>query len=141
MKKIFVDTDVIIDVFTERSPHFNFASRLFNLIEQKRVEAFTSPVVLTNLFYILGKNASLQKAWMILRKVHLLVGVLPVDNQTIERALNSHFSDFEDAIQYYTALQNGIPVLVTRNVKDYVETDLTVHTPQEYLAFLALNGN
>ena len=141
MNKIFVDTDVIIDVFAERDPHFNFASKLFYLIEQKRVEAFTSPVVLTNLFYILGKDASVQKAWVMIRKVHLLLGVLPVDNQIIEKALNSQFSDFEDAVQYYTALQNGIPVLVTRNIKDYVGTDLAIHTPQEYLTLLAQTGN
>ena len=51
----------------------------------------------------------------------------------IDKALNSDFSDFEDAIQYYTALEYGIPVILTRNIRDYKKASIVVQTPESYL--------
>ena len=66
-------------------------------------------------------------------KFKTLVNVLSVDNKTIDLAIASDFHDFEDAIQYYTAIENGLTILVTRNIKDYKKTTIIVVTPETYL--------
>jgi len=63
-----------------------------------------------------------------------MISVVPVEEKIIDLALNSSFSDFKDALQYFTARENGFKILVTRNIKDYKEKDIIVQTPQEYLS-------
>lgn len=68
-----------------------------------------------------------------LRKLRILLHIVDSSESIIDKALNSTFSDFEDAIQYYTALQNGISVILTRNLKEYKNASIMVQTPEEYL--------
>ena len=94
----------------------------------------TTSLVFANVYYILRKIVGIDKAKELLRKLRLMLGVVPVEEKIIDLALNSSFSDFEDALQYFTARENGIKILVTRNIKDYKEKDIIVQTPQEYLS-------
>lgn len=98
MKKYFVDTDVIIDLLSERLPHFHFAAVLFTFAEMGKFELYTTPTVLVNTFYILRKQLG-----------------------------------NEDAVQYYTALNAGISVILTRNLKDYKPAGMLVQTPEMFL--------
>jgi predicted nucleic acid-binding protein len=61
------------------------------------------------------------------------VRVLAVDDKIIDLALSSKFADFEDAIQYFTAIENGISNLLTRNIKDYAQSRIAVLTAETYL--------
>jgi hypothetical protein len=61
------------------------------------------------------------------------VNVSTVDEKIIDLALQSVFSDFEDAIQYFTAIQNNIPVILTRNLKDYKSSAIPVMTADDFL--------
>lgn len=131
--KIFLDSDVILDLLTEREPHFPAARDLFLLIQDKKVLAYTSPVVIANIFYILNRHFSREKAIGALIKLKSLVKVLSCGDAEIELALSSSFKDFEDSIQYYTALAHGMDIIVTRNVKDYKAANINVSTPLEYI--------
>ena len=62
-----------------------------------------------------------------------LVNVLPVTDKTVELALSSDFKDFEDALQYFTAIENNVKTLLTRNLKDYKTAEITVMTAEQYL--------
>jgi len=75
-----------------------------------------------------------------LKSLRLVMGVLPVTEKTIDEALLSGFADFEDGLQYFAAKENEIPVIITRNVRDYRERDLVVQTAGEYLDTLAWSG-
>ncbi len=132
--KVFLDTDVILDLLTEREPHFKSAVELFLKIQDKTIMAYTSPVAIANIFYILNKHFDRKKAMQSLVKLKSLVKVLNCDDRVIELALSSDFTDFEDSIQYYTALENGIDILITRNIKDYKSANINVSTPIEYIA-------
>ncbi len=132
--KVFLDTDVILDLLTEREPHFKSAVELFLKIQDKTIMAYTSPVAIANIFYILNKHFDRKKAMQSLVKLKSLVKVLNCDDRVIELALSSDFTDFEDSIQYYTALENGIDILITRNIKDYKTANINVSTPIEYIA-------
>ena len=131
-----MDTDVLIDLLTERSPYFASAAKLFMHIQDKRILAFISPVVIATLSYILSKRFNRQRSISLLRKLNILVEVLAIDQKIIDLALSSEFSDFEDSIQYYSAIENGIKILTTRNIKDYDLAQIRIFRPTEFLAEL-----
>ena len=133
MKKIFIDSDIILDLLAKREPHYIFAAKLFTLIDQRKIIGFTSPIVFANLHYLLKKNTSNSTALKNLRKLKTLINILSVDERVIEQALNSDFSDFEDAIQYFTAVNNGISLLLTRNKSDYKKSKISIASAEEYL--------
>ena len=132
-EKIFLDTDVILDLLTQRPPHFEPALELFTRIQDKVILAYTSPVIIANIFYILSRHFKRKKAMQCLIKLKTLVKVLNCGDRVIELALSSDFNDFEDSIQYYTALENNLDILITRNVKDYKTAKMNICTPLEYI--------
>lgn len=133
MNKVFVDTDVVLDLLAARLPHFHFSAVLFTFAEMKKLELYTTPLILANTFYILRKQLGNDSAKNALRKLRILLHVIDSTESVIDKALNSDFSDFEDAIQYYTALEYRIPVILTRNIRDYKKTSIVVQTPESYL--------
>jgi predicted nucleic acid-binding protein len=130
---LFVDSDIILDLLCKREPHYAFAATVFTLADYRELSLKTTSVVYANVFYILRKILGIEKAKEYLRMLRLIVGVLPVDEKIIDLALNSSFSDFEDGLQYYTARENQISILLTRNIKDYKGKELIVQTPEEYI--------
>jgi predicted nucleic acid-binding protein len=133
MSEIFVDTDVVLDLLARREPFYSPAAQLFSLAENRALVLAVSPLTFSNLFYILRKIGDRKEAIKSLQKLKLLVKILSVSEKAVERALASNFRDFEDAIQYYTAIENGIHYLITRNTKDYQQDQIAVLTPQEFL--------
>lgn len=136
--KVIVDNDVILDVLLERKG-FEYSRNLLTYVEQKQVEAYTSPIIFSNSFYIISKLRNKKKAWSALKKIRLLFSVSKVTEKVIDLALASDFSDFEDAVQYYAALEQKVDYLVTRNKKDYVAPQIPVITPQEFIAVVELS--
>ena len=134
MKRIFVDSDIILDMLAKREPFYQYAAELFSLADEGKMDAFVSPLIFSNLYYILRKLNGRSNAIKSLHKLKVLVTVLPLDEKIIELALVAEFNDFEDAIQYYTAKENGIRHLITRNKKDYKKTDINIYTAEEYLS-------
>jgi len=137
MTKIFIDTDVCLDLLAKREPHYLSAAALFTLADKMEVKLFVSSLSFSNLNYLLAKQYSTSEARRILSKFKVLVAVLSVDDKIIELALNSKFQDFEDAIQYFTAIESGITLLLTRNLKDYRKAEITVQTPMLYIQTMA----
>lgn len=133
MNKVFVDTDVILDLLARRIPHFHFSAVLFTFAEMKKLELYTTPLILANTFYILRKQLGNDSAKNAVRKLRILLHVIYSTESVIDKALNSDFPDFEDAIQYYTALEYQIPVILTRNIRDYKKASIVVQTPESYL--------
>ena len=140
MNKVFVDSDVILDLLAQRIPHFHFSALLFTFADMKKLELYTSPTVFCNVFYILRKELGIEKAKSALRKLRLLIKIIDSSEKTIDCALNSEFSDFEDAIQCYTAQNYQISIIVTRNVKDYKTAGIIVQNPETFLCASGLVG-
>jgi predicted nucleic acid-binding protein len=136
MMPIFLDANIFLDVFSQRFPFYPFSARVLTLVEQQQITGYTSSLNFSNLFYILRKQRSRDVALTHLRQLASFIKILPVDEQIITQALHSSFTDFEDAIQYYTAKRQQIPFLITQNTKDYTSVDrkiMQVVTPEEYL--------
>ena len=132
-RKIFVDTDVVFDLLAKREPFYTYAAQLFTNADKQEVTICVSSLCFGNLNYILSKHKSAVEARKILSRFKVLVTILPVDDKIIELALNSDFNDFEDAIQYYCAIENGINILITRNLKDFKPVRIPVLTAEEFV--------
>lgn len=133
MDKIFIDTSIILDLLLERHPDHKYAAHLFTLADKGNIEIYISSLCFSHLDYIISKQHNKSETRRILIRFKLLVNILSVDDKIISLALSSSFSDFEDAIQYYTALENNIPILITRNLKDYKKTSISMMTAEMYL--------
>lgn len=134
MNDLFIDTDVIIDFLIDRKPFSRETAIIFTLIEQKKLKSYASSLTFSNLYYVLRKFESHAKVISKLDSLSKLLVVLKVDDQIIRNAISSGFLDFEDSIQYYCAADyKKIEVIITRNTKDYKNSELPVMTPGDFL--------
>jgi len=133
MPKAFVDTDIILDLLAMREPHYQFSARLFSMADEGKLKLCVSSISFSNLNYILSNQFSAVQARKKLLTFKTLVTVLSVSEKSVDLALNSDFNDFEDALQYFTALEFKISTLLTRNLKDYKKADISVLTAEQYL--------
>ena len=133
MEKVFIDTDIILDVLAKREPHFQFAAHLLSLADKGKIKLGVSSLTFSNLNYMLTKQFGATEARKVLVRFKTLVQVLTVDDKIIELALGSNFKDFEDAIQYYCAINNNFKTLLTRNLKDYKSAKIPVMTAESFL--------
>ena len=133
MQKVFADTDISLDLLSERQPFYKAASRLFTLADRGELKIYVSSLTFSNLHYVLRGENTVAASRRILNNFRILVNVLTVDEKIIDLALQSVFKDFEDAIQYFTAIQNNIPVILTRNLKDYSSSSVPVMTADDFL--------
>lgn len=133
MEKLLVDTNIVIDLLSKREDFFQEAQELFTLADNKHVELYVSSLTFANTHYLLSRYLKLGEARKTLIKFKVLVNVAQLDNKIVELALVSDFKDFEDAIQYHTALENEIDIIITRNIKDFKNSKLPVMTAKEYL--------
>ena len=131
----FLDSDVILDFLLDRDP-FNFsADEIFEKGYSKEIQIYFSSLTVANIHYLLRKHYGNEGA---LNKITELVSfckILPVSEKEIFSAIKSGFSDFEDAIQHFTAIQNPeIDGIITRNPSDYRKSQLPVFTPEVFLS-------
>ncbi len=133
MDRLLIDTNIIIDLLSQRDRFYKEAQELFTLADHKEVELIVSSLSFANTQYILSRSLSSAESRNILIKFKLLVEVVPLDDKIIELSLLSKFKDYEDAIQYYTALANNANIIISRNKKDFKEAKLPVMTAREYL--------
>jgi predicted nucleic acid-binding protein len=133
MTKILIDSDVILDFFLDRSPFSENAAKIFALGDTKVIECYTTPLIISNVYYILCKIVRHEKSIHLISSLLQIVDVLTIDKKIVLQALNSPFKDFEDALQNYSAESNKeINIILTRNTKDYKNSSLSVMTPDNY---------
>jgi len=134
MKKLFIDTNIVIDLLSRRVPFYEEAANLFSLADKKIIELSISSLTIANTSYILLRQTNSTSAKEILRKLRLIINILPLDDKIIGIALNDNsFDDFEDGLQYFTAIENNQDLIITRNLKDFKNSDLPVMTAKQFL--------
>ena len=136
MKKILIDTDVILDFMFDRQPFSDKAAQILSLCESKVIIGNVTAVIISNVYYLLRQTAKHEKVIEKLKQLLSIIEILVIDKNVVIQALYSDFKDFEDALQNYSAERNNeIEVIVTRNIKDYKRSDLSVMTPDSFLAW------
>lgn len=134
MSRIFLDTNVILDLLGERVPFFDSIAKVATLADQKKLTLIVSPLSFTTIDYILNKFESSESVLNKLRKFKIICELCVVNEETIDKALNSDFKDFEDAVQYFSALQSNSSIILTRNARDFKNSTIPIMTAEEYLS-------
>ena len=134
MDYVLIDTDVILDFFFDRKPFVDFSAEVLNLCEAKKIKGHTTPVIISNVYYLLRKTAKHNIVIDKIKQLLTIIEVINIDKQAVLNALNSEFKDFEDSLQNFSALENGkIKIILTRNIKDFKKSSLAVFSPETYL--------
>lgn len=133
MKKVFLDTNVILDLLSERKPFYESIAHVATLADRKELSLLASPVSFTTANYVLSKFEPKESVLIKLQKFSILCKVAEANQETIDKSLFALFKDFEDAVQYHCALQANCEVILTRNGSDFKKSALPVMTAAEFL--------
>jgi len=131
--KLFIDTNIMLDLLGERVPFYDSIAKIATLSEKGEVTMVVSALSYSTVAYILAKYENLEKVKEKLRKFKIISDISDLDAMTIEKGLNSNLLDFEDSLQYYSALKSDCKVILTRNQKDFKQSVLPVMSADEYL--------
>jgi predicted nucleic acid-binding protein len=135
MKHLFLDTNILIDFLAERAPFAEAAGILFTLGLDKKAKIYCSALSFSNIYYILRQTLTNTRAIKSLKELAGMTEIIAVGENIIDQSLNADFKDFEDAIQYYSALSvSAMDALVTRNARDFRKSHLPILSPIEALA-------
>ena len=130
--KVFLDTNIVIDLLDKREPFYIDAVKLFTLAYQKEITLFVSPMTYATASYLLRKHGK-EGMRKLLSNFRQLSQITTADEKVVDEALASSFDDYEDALQYYSALTRNVDVIVTRNKKDFTSASIPVLSPKELL--------
>ena len=133
MKKLFVDTNIVIDLLSQRIEYYEASQDLFTYAIDNQIKLVVSTLTFANTHYILRDQLKLSKVRSALRKFKTLVEVASFDDKVLELALEEEFKDFEDGIQYYIAIENNCEAIITRNKKDFKRSTVPVLNATEYI--------
>jgi predicted nucleic acid-binding protein len=132
--RLFLDTNVIMDLLSERHPFYMDIARIATLSETGDVEVVASALSFATSSYFLTKYEGATIAKEKLRKLRIICPAIALDESIIDKGLNSHFSDIEDAFQYYSALSSKANFIITRNAKDFKQAEIIIMSPPEFLS-------
>ena len=133
IKKVFIDSDIVLDVATGRQPFVANSTLILSLAEAAKIDGYTSSNSITNIYYILRKLSDHGKALSFIKSIMQFIKIIPVTSEMIKLSMNSKFKDFEDGIQHFAAISEGCNYLTTRNVNDFKESKISVIVPIELL--------
>lgn len=132
LKRLMIDTNIILDVLLEREPFFEQSREVLNLCEKGNLYGFISASATTDIFYIIRKAlGNTNDAYKALGHILNIVKVLTVTNDDVNRAFLQKAKDFEDCLLTTCAKSNKCDGIVTRNTKDFEEFDIPLYTPDE----------
>ena len=134
MDRVLIDSDVILDSLFNREPFAEYSTAILSMCESKKINGFLTPLIYSNVYYLLRQTAKHDKVIEKLKQLFQITSVLQMDRIVVESALNSGFKDFEDSLQNFSAVNNGkVDLILTRNLKDYKNSELGVFTPETYI--------
>ncbi len=133
MRKVFIDTNIVLDHLGDRMPFAADAEVIFNEADAGKLELWISALSITTIYYILRRVNGRTSALNAIRRFRTLVRIASVDAACIDRALALNFSDLEDAVQYESALDANIEVIITRDPGGYKRSSIPVMSPEAFL--------
>ena len=131
--RVLLDTNIILDITLKRKPFVESSTSLLQALQEKNDEIFLSATTITDLYYILRKGKGKEIALSLIKNLLEFVEIASVDKNAILQALESDITDFEDAVQENSAKNENITVIITRNERDFKNSELEIYTPESYL--------
>ena len=136
--RVLFDTDVVVDLLLDRQPHSKAAAELFSRVELgDEITGFLCAITVTTIYYLATKAVGTRRSGEEIRKLLSLVEVAPVNRGVLEAALRGQFRDYEDGVVHEAARQVGASAIVTRDVRDYKKSSITVYSPVELAKMLS----
>ncbi len=132
-RRIFIDTNIMLDFLGERKHFYIPIAKIATLAEKEKLTMVVSPISFATVNYFLSKFEGSKIAREKLRKFKIISEICPLNEQTIEKGLNSSIADFEDALQYFSATESNCELIITRNGKDFKKSLLPIMTADEFL--------
>ena len=129
--KVLFDTNIILDVLLVRDPFFALSANLLDAVESKDIDGFLCATTITTIDYLVTKFQNKSVAKLAISKLLSLYSIAEVNQTVLNFANTSNFSDFEDAVLYFSALNVGVDSIVTRNNNDFTSANLPVYTPNQ----------
>jgi predicted nucleic acid-binding protein len=126
MKRIFIDTNIVLDFLLEREPFVEDAARLFAKIDAGEIAGFIAATTITNIYYIIRKAAGVIVAQDAISQILTDLHICAVDKNILETAVALNFRDFEDAVQYACAMKSMVDVIVTRDLSGFLGSEIPV---------------
>ena len=134
MKKLFIDTNIIVDLIADRKPFSKYAIQLFQKAELKEIELFTSSHSIATTHYLLKKYLEEKELRTVLYGLFEYLHVIAVDEAILKKGLRSSHKDFEDSIQIHCASTiEKMDCIVTRNTKDFKSSEIPAYNPDEIM--------
>jgi len=133
---VLIDLNILLDVLQKREPFYEYSANLLAAVEVGQVIGYIAAHSITTLFYLIQKDKGVSEARKTIVNLLQFIKIAPVDQSTIEQALNLGYADFEDAVQMMTAVHCKVNCLVTRNVKDFNPSLLPVMQPVDFITGL-----
>jgi len=133
IKKVFIDTDIILDVALAREPFFINSKLILVMAENNLIIGNISSNCIANIYYILRKIGGDVNARKFISGLVKYITVITIDHQNVLDALKSKFSDFEDALQNFSAIEQQCEYIITRNINDYKNSKLKIVLPEDFI--------
>lgn len=132
--KLFLDTNILVDVLANRHPHAEPAIALFKRRKRGELHLCTSAMSITTSWYLVSRERDAKTALQAIKGMLKFVEVINTGERAVMQALKSDFRDFEDGVQYYSAFEAGdIQCIITRNVRDFRHSVIPVYSARDYL--------
>lgn len=132
--RLFLDTNIMLDLLGNRIPFYDSIAKIATLADRGQITLVVSALSYATVSYLLSKYENAEKAKDKLRKFKIISEICNQDELIIEKGLNSKFNDFEDSLQYFSALKSDCNILLTRNGKDFKLSDMPIMNAEEYLS-------
>ena len=137
--KVLFDTNVILDVLLNREQFVELSAGLVSLVETNVIEGYLCATTVTTIDYLVSKMHNRTEAKTSIQKLLSLFEIAKVDKEVLLLSIDSKFTDFEDAVQYYSGQIAGIDSIVTRNTDDYKKATYPIYSPNELWGIIELN--
>jgi len=141
MKRVLIDTNIILDIALKREPFFKSSAELFDLIDQKTISAYLTASTITDIYYISKRQKNHETAIQFISDILNIIDVIGIDKKVIFDALQRGMKDFEDAVQISAAAFNDIGIIITRNKADFENSGLEIYTPIEFISLIEENND
>jgi predicted nucleic acid-binding protein len=132
--RVLIDTNIVLDFLLQREPFFQDAEFLFQAIDMGQVIGYVTATTLTDIFYISRRHTrSIEQARQAVLEILTVMAICPIDRAVLESAFNSGLADFEDAVQIFSAVAQGLDAIVTRDIQGFLSSSVSVLSVQELL--------
>ena len=136
--KILLDTNIVLDLLLKREPFSNDALAIFSLIETNKVEAYLCATTVTTIYYLISKQLNKTKADIILNDILKLFNISDVNKQVLLKSLKNNGKDFEDSVIYTSAKLSSIDIIISRDKKGFLQSEVMTLEPKEFLSSIKL---